>query len=106
MMTRRWAAAGLALGLALLLSRSLPAGAEDQPASALRGDGQRQVVAELAEGIALLKDQIRAQEELLTRAQTAREQQLIRHHIRALQKERRSFESLMLRLGGPEPGAD
>lgn len=59
------------------------------------------IVIELAQGIDLLNQQITSQQELLKSAQTEREQQLIRNHIRLLQKERRSLESLLNKLVGP-----
>jgi hypothetical protein len=59
------------------------------------------IALELAQGIQLLSDQIVQQQQLLESAQTDREQLLIRNHIRSLQKERRSLESLLHKLVGP-----
>jgi len=59
------------------------------------------IALELAQGIQLLADQIAQQQQLLDSAQTDREKQLIRNHIRSLQKERRSLESLLHKLVGP-----
>lgn len=53
------------------------------------------IAAELSQGIELLDTQIARQQELLDAAQTMREKQLIRDHIRSLEKERRSLESLL-----------
>ena len=60
------------------------------------------IAVELAQGMKLLDRQISDQEVLLTNAQTDRERQLIRNHIRMLQKERRSLQSLMDKLVGPD----
>ncbi len=64
------------------------------------GDDQP-IVMELAHGVDLLNEQIETQQQLLKTAQTAREQQLIQNHIRLLQKERRSLQSLLHKLVGP-----
>lgn len=76
-------------------------GRVEEPAAAPADEGDQPVLVELTQGIELLNDQMKMQEELLKSAQTEREQQLIRNHIRALQKERRSLESLRLKLAGP-----
>ena len=60
------------------------------------------IAVELAQGIHLLHEQITQQHDLLKHAKTDREQELIRNHIRMLQKERRTFESLLHRLVGPD----
>jgi hypothetical protein len=65
-------------------------------------EDEQPIAVELAQGINLLTEQIEAQEALLKSAQTEREQRLIRNHIRLLHKERRSLESLLERLVGPE----
>lgn len=80
------------------LEEALPAG----DAGAGPDESGQPIAIELAQGIDLLNDQIAAQEELLKTAQTDREKQLIRNHIRSLQKERRSLESLLLKLVGPD----
>lgn len=73
------------------------------PEGSLEGDASDQpIVIELAQGIDLLNQQIASQQELLKSAQTEREQQLIRNHIRLLQKERRSLESLLNKLVGSD----
>jgi hypothetical protein len=59
------------------------------------------IAVELAQGIDLLNDQIAKQQELLKTAKSEREHELIRSHIRLLQKERRSLESLLHKLVGP-----
>lgn len=71
------------------------------PAEGEASTSEQPIAVELAQGIDLLNDQITSQEELLKTAQTDREKQLIRNHIRSLQKERRSLESLLLKLIGP-----
>jgi hypothetical protein len=72
------------------------------PEGSLEEDASNQPIAvELAQGIDLLNQQITSQQELLKTAQTEREQQLIKNHIRLLQKERRSLESLLNKLVGP-----
>ena len=60
------------------------------------------IAVELAQGIHLLNEQIAQQQDLLKHAKTDREQELIRNHVRMLQKERRTFESLLHRLVGPD----
>lgn len=60
------------------------------------------IVTELAQGLRLLDEQIATQEGLLHTAQTDRERRLIENHIRLLQKERRSFQSLLYKLVGPD----
>lgn len=77
---------------------------EAGPADAAEYDpeAEQPIAIELAQGIELLNKQIADQEALLKTAQTEREQQLIRNHIRLLQKERRSLESLLHKLVGPE----
>lgn len=59
------------------------------------------IAVELAEGIDLLNDQITQQQTLLATASSEREQDLIRNHVRLLQKERRTLESLLNKLVGP-----
>lgn len=81
---------------AAALDDSLTA-AEDDAA-----DTETQPIAvELADGIRLLNEQIADQQQLLKTAQSEREQQLIRDHMRLLQKERRSLQSLLHKLVGP-----
>ena len=69
------------------------------------GGGERSsdqpIAIEMAQGVELLNEQITQQQELLKTAQTDRERQLIQNHIRMLQKERRSLESLLHKLVGP-----
>ena len=60
------------------------------------------IAVELAQGIHLLNEQISQQQDLLKHAKTDREQELIRNHLRMLQKERRTLESLLHRLVGPD----
>lgn len=60
------------------------------------------IAVELAQGIHLLNEQIAQQQDLLKNARTDREQDLIRNHLRMLQKERRTLESLLHRLVGPD----
>ena len=62
---------------------------------------EQPIAVELAQGIDLLNEQITTQQALLKNAQTERERQLIQNHIRSLQKERRSLESLLHKLVGP-----
>ena len=65
-------------------------------------EAEQPIAIELAQGVELLNQQIADQDALLKTAQTEREQQLIRNHIRLLQKERRSLESLLHKLVGPD----
>ncbi len=60
------------------------------------------IAIEMAQGVELLNGQLSQQQELLKTAQTDRERQLIQNHIRMLQKERRSLESLLHKLVGPD----
>jgi hypothetical protein len=74
----------------------------EEPSLETEEAGADQPIAiELAQGIELLNTQIAQQQELLKTAQTEREKQLIHNHIRLLQKERRSLESLLHKLVGP-----
>ena len=75
----------------------------DDPTSleAEEASADQPIAIELAQGIDLLNDQIAKQEELLNTAQSDRERQLIHNHIRLLQKERRTLESLLHKLVGP-----
>lgn len=104
---QRLCVACLALVACLLTPSPLHA-QDDEDLSALPPEGSLEedasnqpIVIELAQGIDLLNQQITSQQELLKTAQTEREQQLIRNHIRLLQKERRSLESLLNKLVGP-----
>ena len=74
----------------------------EQPSAQMEESAADQpIVLEVAHGLDLLNDQIAQQQELLKTAQTERERQLIHNHIRLLQKERRSLESLLHKLIGP-----
>jgi hypothetical protein len=100
-------------GLAVLtVSALVPQGLTQEPAedetleslSAAGGEessSDQPIAIEMAQGVELLNDQISQQQELLKTAQTDRERQLIQNHIRMLQKERRSLESLLHKLVGP-----
>jgi hypothetical protein len=94
------------LGVSALLGCSLaaPVGADEladvEEDSGVESSDQP-IALELAQGIQLLSDQIAQQQQLLDSAQTDREKQLIRNHLRSLQKERRSLESLLHKLVGP-----
>jgi len=102
-----WAVLLAALALpSLLPAQELLDEDYEEDAAALLAEGEaggsdQPIAVELAQGIDLLNDQIASQDELLKTAQTDREKQLIRNHIRSLQKERRSLESLLLKLVGP-----
>ena len=91
-----WGAEALLL-LALLTTRVAVA----QPNDEALTDADQPIAVELAQGMDLLNDQIAQQQELLKTAKSEREQELIRNHIRLLQKERRTFESLLHKLVGP-----
>jgi len=91
-----WGAGSLLL-LALLAARAAVA----QPDDEALADADQPIAVELAQGIDLLNDQIAQQQDLLKTAKSEREQELIRNHIRLLQKERRTFESLLHKLVGP-----
>jgi hypothetical protein len=67
----------------------------------LETSSDQPIAIEMAQGIDLLNEQVAQQQELLKTAQTDRERQLIQNHIRMLQKERRSLESLLHKLVGP-----
>jgi len=74
----------------------------EQPSAQMEESAADQpIVLEVAHGLDLLNEQIAQQQELLKTAQTERERQLIHNHIRLLQKERRSLESLLHKLIGP-----
>lgn len=95
------AASLLALSLTALASRGfaqeeLPLFDEEEVSSV-----DQPIAVELAQGIDLLNDQITQQEELLKTANSEREQELIRNHVRLLQKERRTLQSLLNKLVGP-----
>jgi len=101
--------ASAAVVTSLLLTPSLLLAEEDHGLDALTAqelgtveESDQPIVIELAQGIDLLTQQITSQQELLKTAQTEREQQLIRNHIRLLQKERRSLEGLLDKLVGPD----
>lgn len=67
----------------------------------LETSSDQPIAIEMAQGIDLLNEQVTQQQELFKTAQTDRERQLIQNHIRMLQKERRSLESLLHKLVGP-----
>lgn len=96
----------LAAVLVLVLSApGAPGFAQDEEALSSTEESQpssdEPIAIEMVRGIDLLNDQIAQQQELLKTAQTERERQLIQNHIRMLQKERRSLESLLHKLVGP-----
>lgn len=93
------------LTLALITPSAGFVHAEDLPLPAdeeVVEEANQPIAVELAQGIDLLDDQITQQQELLKTATSEREQELIRNHIRLLQKERRTFESLLHKLVGPD----
>lgn len=103
---RPWGLVG-PLGLVLLALGvwATPGLAQDEEDLSASGgelsNDDRPIAVELAQGIDLLNDQITQQQNLLKTAQSEREQELIRNHIRLLQKERRTLESLLNKLVGP-----
>lgn len=72
------------------------------PEAGVETGADQPIAVELAQGIHLLNEQIAQQHDLLKNAKTDREQDLIRNHLRMLQKERRTLESLLHRLVGPD----
>lgn len=98
-----WLATGF-LTLALVAPRVGIVQAEESPLNVDEDtlpDSNQPIAVELAQGIDLLNDQITQQQHLLKTAQSEREQELIRNHVRLLQKERRTLESLLHKLVGP-----
>lgn len=101
-----WGLVGLALGV-LAPQGFAQDQAEDEMLESLAAAGgeasssDQPIAIEMAQGVELLNGQISQQQELLKTAQTDRERQLIQNHIRMLQKERRSLESLLHKLVGP-----
>jgi len=95
---------GILLGLAasLLLWSATTATARAQEEAL---DEEAEVKAELTEGVDLLTQQVTQQEALLKTASTERERGLIQQHIRLLEKERRTLESLLHQLAQTEPPA-
>lgn len=99
----------LSFGVALLSVALFSSGglAQDEGEEELlaesEGDaaGDQPIAVEMVQGIDLLTERIAQQQELLKTAQTDRERQLIQNHIRMLHKERRSLESLLHKLIGP-----
>lgn len=85
----------------MMLALLTPSPAFTQDEDAIE-DADQPIAMELAQGIDLLNDQIAQQQDLLKTAKSEREQELIRNHIRLLQKERRTFESLLHKLVGPD----
>jgi hypothetical protein len=77
--------------------------AEDLPITVpeTESPSDQPIAVELAGGIDLLNDQIAQQQTLLATASSEREQELIRNHIRLLEKERRTLKSLLNKLVGP-----
>ena len=110
---RIWRAELLGWGVVLTLGVLTPGGLAQEPTeedetleSLSAGGGEERssdqpIAIEMAQGIDLLNEQTTQQRELLKTAQTDRERQLIQNHIRMLQKERRSLESLLHKLVGP-----
>lgn len=99
---RSWRAGLMAWGvMALTLGVLVPRGLAQEPAEEESSSNQP-IAIEMAQGVELLNGQVSQQQELLKTAQTDRERQLIQNHIRMLQKERRSLESLLHKLVGPD----
>ena len=111
---RSWQVGLMGWGLVVLtVSALVPQGlaqeqAEDETLESLSAAGGEEsssdqpIAIEMAQGVELLNGQLSQQQELLKTAQTDRERQLIQNHIRMLQKERRSLESLLHKLVGPD----